>query len=220
MALRWDYLHYRNKLESSHSMYVELDNEHFYSYRAQVEYNNENNWYFPTRGTRFKAVYAYLTDNFTQLDGKAGMSDVNANWRKSFTFGSRFTLQPMVYGRMLFGSTIPPVFGNTVGGNWFGHYVEQQMPFAGIGNMEYVAHHFIAAQLQAQQRMGNNHYAVLRIAGAQQSDVLEELLEHKTLLGFQAAYYLNTMFGPVGASIGYNNHTKKPYIYVDLGFEF
>ena len=220
MGLRWDFMHYRNKLGSDNSAQVTLKNEHFFSYRAMVDYNSEDHWYFPTRGSRFKAEYAYLTDNFAKLDGVAGMSEVSGNWRKSFTFGSRFTLQPMFYGRLLFGSVIPPVFGNTIGGEWFGHYVEQQMPFAGIGNMEYVDHHFVAAQIQAQQRMGTNNYVLLRVAGAQQTDRLKELFEHKTLLGVQIAYYLNTMFGPVGATLGYSNHVKKPYFFLNLGFEF
>jgi NTE family protein len=220
MGLRWDFMHYRNKLGSDNSAQVTLKNEHFFSYRAVVDYNSEDHWYFPTRGSRFQAEYAYLTDNFAQLDGVAGMSEVGGNWRRSFTFGSRFTLQPMFYGRLLFGSVIPPVFGNTIGGEWFGHYVEQQMPFAGIGNMEYVDHHFVAAQLQAQQRMGTNNYVLLRVAGAQQTDRLEELFKHKTLLGVQIAYYLNTMFGPVGATLGYSNHVKKPYFFLNLGFEF
>ena len=220
MGLRWDFMHYRNKLGSDNSAQVTLKNEHFFSYRAMVDYNSEDHWYFPTRGSRFKAEYAYLTDNFAKLDGVAGMSEVSGNWRKSFTFGSRFTLQPMFYGRLLFGSVIPPVFGNTIGGEWFGHYVEQQMPFAGIGNMEYVDHHFVAAQIQAQQRMGTNNYVLLRVAGAQQTDRLKELFEHKTLLGVQVAYYLNTIFGPAGATLGYSNHIKKPYFFLNLGFEF
>ena len=220
MGLRWDYLHYRNKLGSESSKEITLDNEHFYSYRAQIDYNSEDNWYFPTRGARFKAEYAYLTDNFAQLEGKSGMSEVNANWRKSFPIGSRLSIQPMVYGRMLFGSFVPPVFGNIIGGEWFGHYVEQQMPFAGIGYIEYVDRHFIATQLQAQQRMGSNHYITLRLVAAQQSDRLKELFDHKTLFGCQASYSLNTMFGPVGASIGYSNHTKKANVFINLGFEF
>ena len=220
MGLRWDYMHYRNKLEASHSKDVILKNEHFYSYRARVEYNGENDWYFPTRGARFKAEYAYLTDNFVKLDDKPGMSEVNGHWRMSFSMGSRFTLQPMIYGRMLFGSSIPPVFGNTIGGEWYSHYVEQQMPFAGIGNMEYVDHHFLAAQLQAQQRMGTNHYVLLRVVGAQHADLLKELFDKKTLLGVQVAYYIKTMFGPLGASLGYSNHTKKPHVFINLGFEF
>ena len=220
MGLRWDYMHYRNKLGSETSKQVTLKNEHFFSYRARLNYNSEDNWYFPTRGSRFQAEYAYLTDNFSQLDDQPGMSEVNAYWRKSFAIGERFALQPMLYGRLLFGSTIPPVFGNTIGGDWFGHYVEQQVPFAGIGNMEYVDHQFVGAQLQAQQRIGGNSYVLLRMAAAQQSDRLKSLLDYRTMLGGQIAYYYNTIVGPVGAAIGYSNRTKQPYFFVNLGYEF
>ena len=220
MGLRWDFMHYRTKLGSETSKQVSLKNEHFYSYRARLNYNSEDDWYFPSRGSRFKAEYAYLTDNFAKLDGKTGMSEVSANWRTSITMGSRFTVQPMLYGRLLFGSIIPPVFGNTIGGDWFSHYVEQQMPFAGIGNMEYVNHQFVAAQLQAQQRIGSNNYILLRFAVAQQSDRLKELLDYRTLLGGQIAYYYNTIVGPVGATIGYSNRTKQLYFFLNLGYEF
>ena len=94
------------------------------------------------------------------------------------------------------------------------------MPFAGIGNMEYVNHQFVAAQLQAQERIGANSYVLLRIAAGQQSDHLKELLDHRTLIGGQIAYYYNTIVGPVGATIGYSNRTKKPYFFLNLGYEF
>ena len=229
-SLRWDYMHYRNKLGSDDSPQISLKNEHFISYRARLNYNSEDNWYFPTRGVRFDAEYAFVTNDFRKMNvrdadgnkiGKAtGVSDVSANWRMSLTFGSRFTLQPMLYGRLFIGDVIPPVFGNTIGGDWFCHYVEQQMPFAGIGNIEYVSHQFVAAQLQAQLRIATNNYMLLRVAGGQQADDLEDLLDTKTLLGIQAAYYYNTMFGPVGATIGYSNRTKKPYFFLNLGYEF
>ena len=230
LGLRWDFMHYRNKLGAEDSPQVTLENEHFLSYRARIAYNSEDSWYFPTRGARFNAEYAYLTNNFAKIDDrdadgnimskKTGTSDVSANWRMSFTFGSRFTLQPMLYGRLLFGTIVPPVFGNTIGGDWFGHYIEQQMPFAGIGNMEYVDKQFVAAQLQAQEHIGGNSYILIRLAGAQHADKAKNLLDRRTLLGAQAAYYYNTMFGPVGATLGYSNRTKKPYFYLNLGFEF
>jgi len=196
IGLRWDYMHYRNQLGMESLNHVKLKNEHFLSYRAKMEYNSENNWIFPTRGSRFKAEYAYLTDNLTKLDGKTGMSEVSANWRTSVTFGKNFTLQPMLYGRLLFGSVVPYVLGNTIGGNWFGHYVEQQMPFAGVGNMEYIDQQFVAAQLQAQLRLGTNVFLLARVAGGQNAKDAEKLLDSRTMLGGQAAFYYNT------ASIG------------------
>jgi len=229
-GVRWDFMHYRNKLGTENSIQTELKNEHFFSYHACINYNSEDNWNFPTRGARFKAEYSYLTNDFTKLDvrdaegnvtgSKPGMSEVNANWRMSFTLGHRFTLQPMFYGRLLFGSIIPPAFGNTVGGDWFGHYVEQQMPFAGIGNMEHVDHQLVAAQLQAQQRIGQSSYIILRTTGAQHASHLKGLLDRSTLLGGQIAYFYDTILGPVGATVGYSNRTKKPYLFVNVGFEF
>ena len=220
LGVRWDYMHYRSKLGSETSTQVTLENEHFFSYRARLKFNTEDNWYFPTRGARFNAEYAYLTDNFAKLDGQTGMSDVSANWRMSFTMGNRFTLQPMVYGRLLLGDVVPPVFSNTIGGDWFGHYVEQQMPFAGVGNMEYVEKQFVAAQLQAQERIGTKAYILLRVAAAQKARELKELFDYRTLLGVQGAFFYNTMFGPVGATVGYSNRTKEPYFYLNLGYEF
>lgn len=230
MGLRWDFMHYRSKLGSDNSIQFALKNEHFISYRARLNYNSEDNWIFPTRGARFKAEYAYLTNNFAKLNIRAddgsivgkttGMSDVSVDWRKSFPIGSRFVLQPMLYGRMLFGKSVPTIYGNTIGGEWFGHYIEQQMPFAGISNMEYIDRHFAAVQMQAQQHIGNNSYVLIRAAAAQQADKLKNLFDNRTILGIQGAYYYNTLFGPLGASIGYSNHTKKPYVFVNLGYVF
>jgi NTE family protein len=230
VGLRWDYVHYLDKLGSDHAVRLTLPNQHFVSYRTRVNYNSEDHWYFPTQGARFKAEYAYVTNDFTQLDvlddfgnkvGKtSGMHEVSADWRMSFTIGKRFTLQPMFYGRLLFGDEVPTIFGNTVGGSWFGHYIEQQMPFAGIGNMEFVKQHFVAAQLQAQERIGKNHYIIVRAAVGAHSGKLGQIFDNRALIGGQIAYYYNTMFGPLGAAFGYSNHTKKLDFFLNLGHEF
>ena len=222
MSIRWDYLHYQDKLvaDAINSQELLLENSSYISYRAQIKYNSENSWHFPTRGARFKAEYAYLTDNFTKLGGKPGMSDVNANWRMSFALSEHFTVQPMVYGRLLFGSIVPVVFANVMGGEWFGHYLEQQMPFAGVGYVEYTRPFVVAAQLQAQQSLGSGHYLLLRLATAQHAAVLKDIPDSKMMLGCQAAYYYNTMLGPIGVTLGYSNKTKEPYFYINLGYEF
>ena len=230
MGLRWDYFHYRNTLGSESVNLGPLKNEHFFSYRARMVFNTEDNWNFPTRGVRFNAEYAYVTNNFAKLDvrdadgnkqGKTmGMSDVRANWRMSFSFNDRFTIQPMLYGRLIFGSVVSAGLSNTIGGEWFGHYIEQQMPFAGIGNMEYIDRQFVAAQLQAQERIGGKSYVLLRVAGGQNAGKLKEIFDHRTMIGVQGAFYYSSLFGPLGATLGYSNHTKKVYFYINLGYEF
>ena len=220
IGVRWDYFNFSNKLQSSDSREVKFDNDHYFSYRASVNFNSEDNWYFPSRGSRFLAGYAYITTNFASLNGFRGVSDVSASWRKSFALSERFTIQPLLYGRLLFGQEIPHIWGNLIGGNVFGHYVEQQMPLAGLGHVEYAERHFAAVQLQAQQRIGRIHYVLLKASVAQHASELEDLLKSKTLLGGQLAYYYNSMFGPLGATLGYSNRTRTPYFYINLGYEF
>ena len=220
IGVRWDYFHFNNKLQSSESRDVEFGNDHYFSYRASVNFNSEDDWHFPTRGARFMAGYNYITTNFARLNGFRGVSDVSASWRKSFALGERFTFQPLLYGRLLFGEYIPHIFGNIIGGNTFGHYVEQQMPLAGLGHVEYAENHFAAIQLQAQQRIGRNHFVLLKASAAQHARELEDLLKSQTIMGAQLAYYYNSMFGPLGATVGYSNRTKTPYFYINLGYVF
>ncbi|MBQ6749467.1 MAG: patatin-like phospholipase family protein [Bacteroidaceae bacterium] len=219
-SLRWDYFHFQGRVLSSDARPLTLTADHYFSYRVQANYNSENNWYFPSVGARFKAEYAYLTDNIAQLQDKPGLSDVSAHWRISFPLSQRLTLQPMLYGRLLFGANVPYVFGNKMGGDTFGHYMEQQMPFAGLGHIEHADNHFLGLQMQLQQRIADNNYAILRLSAAQHGDQLKRTFEHKTLLGGQVAYYYNTLFGPLGATLGYSNLTKNFYFCIHLGFEF
>ena len=222
-GIRWDYYHFPHVLKGnkdSETSKRAFDDDHFFSYYGRLDYNSENDWYFPARGSKLHAQYVYYTDDFAGLKGKAGMHDVSGMWRKSFTMGERFTLQPMLYGRMLFGSERPGILGNMIGGQWFGHKLAWQMPFAGVNYLEHVDPYLVAMQLQAQQRLGKNNYVLLRMAAAQQADDLENLLDRSTLLGSSLSYYYNTMFGPLGASVGYSNKTKEPYFYINLGFVF
>ncbi|MBR5351536.1 MAG: patatin-like phospholipase family protein [Prevotella sp.] len=198
----------------------DLEDTHFYRYYARVNYNSEDKWNFPTRGARFQARYAYYSDNLSEIKGHAGMSAVSAMWRMSFLLGHKLTIQPMTYGRLLFGPQQPVPLRNMIGGDWFGHYSYQQMPFAGVGYMEFTNSHFIAAQLQAQQQLGNKHYILLKLAAAQHADKFSKLLDQKTTFGVQGVYCFNSLLGPVGAALGYSNLTKRVNFYVNFGYEF
>ena len=221
-GIRWDYYHFPHVLKGkdSETSKKAFDDDHFFSYYGRLDYNSENDWYFPARGSKLHAQYVYYTDDFAGLKGKAGMHDVSGMWRKSLSLGERFTIQPMFYGRMLFGSERPGILGNMIGGEWFGHKLAWQMPFAGVNYLEHVDPYLVAMQLQTQQRLGKNNYVLLRMAAAQQADDLENLLDRSTLLGTSLSYYYNTMFGPLGASVGYSNKTKEPYFYINLGYVF
>jgi len=221
-GLRWDYYHFPHVLNGQDRQPSggAFTDDHFFSYYGRITYNSENDWYFPASGSKLQAQYVYYTDDFAGLKGKAGMHDVSGMWRKSLGVSRRLTIQPMLYGRLLFGSERPGILGNMIGGEWFGHRLAWQMPFAGVNYIEHVGPYFIAMQLQGQLRFGKSHYVLLRTVGAQQAEKFETLLDHSTLIGTSLSYYYNTMFGPLGASVGYSNKTKEPYFYINLGYVF
>ncbi len=219
----WNYYDYHSVLSDrlpTHMDDEEINDKGFVSYKLTADYNSENHWYFPTRGVRFHGKYAYHTDNFVRLNGAVGMREYLLMGRASFPFNRHFSLQPMLYCRMLYGHEVPFVMSNMMGGEWFGHYVEQQIPFAGVGYMELSWDKIFAAQLQAQYNMTPNSVLLLRVAAGQDADTVKELPEHKVMIGSSLSYYYNTMFGPLGASVGYSNLTKKFYYYINLGYVF
>jgi len=222
IGAQWDYYDFRNLLvdrqpEHQHDI---PDNKHLITYQGTITYNSEDEWYFPTRGACFKAKFAYITDNFVGMKNTTGIREYGAAWRMSFKVNNHLTLQPMLYGRMLFGSTPPFIISNTIGGEWFGRYVEQQVPFAGIGHVEQAWDKLVAAQLQGQVHLTQNNIILLRFAAGQNADELRDLLKYSTMLGGSLSYYYNTPFGPLGATLGYCNMTKEPLFFINLGFVF
>ena len=224
LGANYDFFDYHNILvEPSHQTDIHsyTADQGMLSYEAKVWYNNENNWYFPTRGTLFRARFAYYTDNFVQYKDGVGIRTFSMLWRKSFPITQKLSFQPMLYGRFVLGGEKATfLLRNMMGGEWYGHYLEQQMPFAGVNNVEMISDKLAALQLQAQYNVTHNNLVLLRIVAGQDADKTEDILKHQTMVGTQLSYYYNSIFGPLGGSIGYSNLTKRFYYYINLGFVF
>ena len=227
IGANWDYYDFHTVLSDHQSIrdseqqMDDIVDKGFVNYEFKADYNSENDWYFPTRGAKFHARFAYHTDNFIELNNEIGLREYAAMWRMAFPVSRKITIQPTLFTRLLFydGET-PFMLNNMMGGEWQGHYMPQQMPFAGVGYVELSWEKLVAAQLLAQYKPSSNSIFQFRVAAGQDAPVFKDLLRHKTMLGASASYYLNTMFGPLGASIGYSNLTKKFYYFINLGFVF
>ena len=218
--VRADFYDFHDILIGQQAAQQQLHDEHIYSYAFNLSYDSEDRWFFTTRGARFNAGFSYNTDNFIGWKGHTGISVLDFLWRMSFSMNSRFTMQPMLYGRMLSGGDVPLIMRNAVGGMFHGLYLEHQLPFAGIGHIEFTEDALLAFQIKAQQRMGDNNYVTALLSLGQRGDKLRRLFEHGPMFGCEAAYFYDSMFGPIGATLGYSGHTERPYFYVNLGFHF
>ncbi len=220
LAARWENFNYGTMLSGEERSGMVFGDEHLYSYNLWLHYNSENDRYFTTRGASLEAGYSLYTDDFVHYRSGDPVHVVGGRWRFALRLTDRFALQPSVYGRMLLGGEKPWCLSNFIGGDFAGHYVEQQMPFAGIGNIEMADNALVAVGLKAQQRIMDNNYVMVRASFALDADKLRYLWQSPLLHGYQLSWAYNSMFGPVNANLGYSSKSKRVFFYLNLGFEF
>ena len=220
LGISWDYYYNYDVLSNKYSISNFKKNEYYFNYHAVAHYNTEDNWYFTRQGMRADVRYAYYTDNFAQWKGHAGFSELMALWRVTVPLTHSTHLQPMVYGRLMFGDDIPATAANMMGGNRFGIFYPQQLPFAGFGHCHAMDSKVLVAGLRLQQRVYKEHYMMVKGQVAEQNDKLDGLFDNKPIWGAQLAYYYNSIVGPLGGSLSWSNFSKRIYLYVNLGFEF
>ena len=220
LGIAWEHYHHYDVLKSEYSVHDFLKNEYYFNYHARAQYNSEDHWYFTHTGMRAEALYAYYTDNFAQWKGHAGFSEVSARWRMTMPLTSTTHLQPMVYGRMLFGSDIPTTAMNMLGGNRGGIYYAQQLPFSGFGYCHFMEKNVLVAGLKVQQRLFKEHYLMVKGHVAEHDNKLGDIFKGKPIWGTQIGYAYNSILGPLGGSLSWSNYTKNVSFYINLGFEF
>lgn len=220
IGVRFEYFKYKDFLYNSSEYNLKIQPEHFFSYFAQVHYNTFNKGYFPNKGADFKAGYVLYTDNLAKYKGHAPFSALSISWSEAFQLTNRIALLPSVYGRVLIGRDIPYPYTNALGGDYFGRFISQQMPFAGIDNIEIMKNSVVVGALKLRQRLWSKHYISLTGNVALNNNNFFDILEDKCIYGFSLGYGIDSMFGPLEASLGYSNQCKKVGFYVNLGFYF
>ena len=220
LGLSWEYYHNYDVLSNEYSIKPFKKDIYYFNYHASAQYNTEDHWYFTRHGMKAEVKYAYYTDDFVQWKGRTGFNEVSAQWRMTLPLTSTTHLQPMAYGRLVFGDNMPATLMNMLGGNRFGIYYPQQLPFAGFGHCHMMDSKVFVTGIKVQQRVFQEHYITFKGQIAEQNDKLGHLFDNKPIWGFQLAYSYNSIFGPLGGSLSWSNFTHQVYPYINLGFEF
>ena len=221
LGFRFEYYKYKDFLfKKPEFIGLDVESEHFLSYFAQVHYNTYDKGYFPSKGSDFKAAYSLYTDNMAQYNEQAPFSALSASWASVIPATRRFSIIPSIYGRVLKGKGIPYPLKNASGGEVYGFYIPQQLPFAGVTNMELMENSIIITSLKFRQRMGSIHYLTLTGNYGLTDSHFFEILKGKQLFGISAGYGMDSVFGPLEISLGYSNQTDKGSCFVNLGYYF
>jgi len=221
LGLRFEYYKYKDFLFKKPEISdLKVESEHFLSYFAQVQYNTYDKGRFPSKGSDFRAAYSLYTDNMAQYNEHAPFSALNASWASVIPVTRRFSVIPSIYGRILIGRDFPYPLQNAIGGDVPGFYIPQQLPFAGVTNLELMDNTIMIASIKFRQRMGAIHYLTLTGNYGLTDSNFFDILKGKQLFGVSAGYGMDSIFGPLEISLGYSNQTDKGSCFVNLGYYF
>jgi len=192
----------------------------YISYYAHVVYDSRNKKNFPSKGNVFTADYSFVTRNFRHIKDQPPFSAVKAEWETYIPVTDRFVIAPAVRARLVLGDSIPFPFYNAIGGFVSGRYAEQQLPFAGVGNLEVVDEAVLIPSIMFRQRLWKKHYISLignvLFCAPKTLDLFNEIPKYGVSLG----YGFDTFFGPLEGIFYYSNRGDRFKFYVNLGLTF
>ena len=99
-------------------------------------------------------------------------------------------------------------------------YLPDQLPFIGNTQVELMNNSLLIGAIKLRQRIGNVHYLSLIGNYALSSQKIKGLLKEQSMFGCGISYGMDSMFGPLEATLNYANHSNKVNLYINLGYKF
>ena len=177
-----------------------------------------DNGYFPTKGVSA----GFRGDLFTRAlyPGEPALfGTAAADFTVPVSFG-RFSLIPQGSMRIIFGDDIPIQYANVMGGDLWGKYVDQQIPFVGLVNSTFRRNCLAIARLDARYRLLKNHYISLMGNVGYDFVNFSEFTSGEMVGGAGLSYAYNSVFGPLKLQIHWSSLTQRVGAYLSLGYNF
>ncbi|MCK9159183.1 MAG: patatin-like phospholipase family protein [Bacteroidaceae bacterium] len=218
LGVKYEYFNYQDFLYRNKDIELDPGSEHYFSYYAKLEFNSLNKINFPSKGHNVSAYYAVCPPKLFRL--KNPFSVLNASWETVIPLSYRFSILPSIYGRALLGHNIAYSSLNVIGGNIFGQYCPQELPFSGINRSEIIDNSIVISSIKLRQRMGSIHYITLNIDYAMMDSHFLDILKGESFFGSSIGYGMDSVFGPLEFIMGYSGRTKKVGVYINIGYYF
>jgi len=174
--------------------------------------------YFPKQGYTLGFDFEHV---LTVSDGsQPNFSTFSIFWEEVFSMGSRWALTPSLRARALLGEEFPLLYRNFIGGAFSGRYLDQQMPFAGLGNMALCGNYLGLARADLRYRFAGNHYITGACSFAYDFDEPDDIIHGGKTWGASIGYAYDSIVGPLKLDLMWNSRTGGPGFYLSLGYEF
>ncbi|MDY5969058.1 MAG: patatin-like phospholipase family protein [Bacteroidales bacterium] len=217
---RWDWISESTVLSSSNENLNHMAGTHLFSYYGRLHYNNQNHNFLATQGTDFVAEYSLHTDNFHHYQGAAPISIASVRLQKAFPLNLNLSFEPLLYGRAIFDDKVPALLSNYIGGPFFGHSINQQLPFAGTLHLEFVGRYFLASEAELRYHILKDHYVLFTLALGNAANEIENLFTGFPMIGCRMAYVYTSVIGPLSTGLGFSNISNGLNLFINIGHTF
>ena len=220
LGIRYEQYNYGKPLHQEANVSFNLKKEPFFTYFANMHYDTYDKAYFPSRGVKFNGTYTFYTDNLVKYKGHTPFSGIIGSFEGVIPITRRFSILPSINGRILIGRNIPYTKMNIMGGDIMEQHLPYQLPFVGIDRVELMKNSLFIGGLKLRQRMGSIHYLTLAGNYALTSNKIKDILNENKMFGCAITYGVNSIFGPLEATLNYTDRSNKVGFYINLGYKF
>lgn len=220
IGAKYDLYDYGHFLHMIGNQGFEVNKEHLFSYFANLHYETYDKAYFPSKGVKFHSSYSLNTDNLLEYENETPFSIISGTFEGVVPITHRFSIIPSVSGRMILGKNVPFSKMNMMGGDTMEQYLPDQLAFAGTNQVELMNNSLLIGSMKFRQKIGNIHYLTLTSNYALSSGNIKNILKEDNMFGCSLGYGMDSMFGPLEATINYTNHSEKVGFYINLGYKF
>lgn len=204
--------------------YFDFDNrdKEVFSTRG-VDLNLNGSWNFYQFGKGLDGVFQ---------QGKMNIGQAYGSFVSYIPVTSRLTLIPQVYASFVFGGDAYydecyPIFdhyANFVGGGGvMGRYFQQELPFVGVNNLEYIYNNAVILRMDVRYRFGNNLYVTLMPNYIRDAAYIDQFFGNElidSIFGVGAQVGIDSAIGPISLDIHWADHNKKVGAYINIGHYF
>lgn len=223
VGTQFSYVHYHEMLANENwaTLQQSTDNEKSLQYYLSVKYNNQDSRLLPTKGMKWFLKYNYVTDNGYGYEGGGGVNIVEGYWHMAIPLSHTTFLNPSIEGRFIQDNNNYLNHCNYIGGiGTYGHYISQQLSFAGINYYQIAPNQLLIGGLNLRQHLSPNNYMFTQFNYGMGSQSLSGIFNNKHLFGAALGYGYKSPIGPVELNLNWSNVTKKLGCFINIGYMF
>lgn len=200
------------------------DRDKSIAYYVNIAFDSQDSPTMPRSGMKWNVRYNLFTDNFHEYGNGLPLHVIEGYFNMAMPISSMFTIMPSVSGRTILPNRNTHLNNlNVIGGiNSYGHYMRQQIPFAGVNYIQIVPNNIIVLGVNLRHNITKNNYLFGVVNYGLAGNAIEKIvtINSSNIYGIAAGYGFKAPFGPIDLNINWSNVTESVGAFLNIGYMF